>query len=353
MPAITVQVLDTGTNSTNLFEFNRSPVRIGRNPLNDISLEQGFVSQWHGLIRFDDLALEYSDLGSTNGTMIAGQRVPRNVPMPLPNGGSFDIGPMRLVVHRNLATAAGTQGGAPRRTRSVFMDAQAMAAATAGQPITPSPPGAASPAAPGQAATLVNLLQDFSRAYGSGSSVRGESDAYELLKRLLMMVEAFTAGLLGLRRGYEQFGNEIGLRVIRGTTPLHNGRDARTLLSHLTDPGADSNARIEEIISLFADFGIHQVALVQAVSESVKAMLERLDPSAADGGGNASGSRLWPFRKGQKDDVLQALAEIRDDDQERHSAIFGREFVLAYARAMHGRGTPDGEGSGGSDGGES
>jgi predicted component of type VI protein secretion system len=349
MPWITVQVLDTGTNSTNLYEFDRSPVRIGRNPLNDISLEQGFVSQWHGLIRFDDLALEYSDLGSTNGTVIQGRRVAKNVPMPLANGGSFDIGPMRLVVSRKAPTAVGTQSGAQRRTRSVFMDAQAMAAATEGRPITPAPPGGLTPPPRGADGGLLGLLQDFLRAYGSGPSVRGDADAYELLKRLLMLVEAFTAGLLGLRRGYEQFGNEIGLRVIKGNTPLHNGRDARTLLSYLTDPRADSNARVEEVISLFADFGIHQVALVQAVSESVRAMLERLDPAASEGG-TSGGGRLWPFRKGQKEDVLQALADIRDDDQGRHAAIFGRDFVMAYARVLHGRGGADN--SGPIDGGE-
>ena len=50
-------------------------MRVGRNQLNDISIDDPFVSQWHGLIRFGDAGIVYSDLGSTNGTIIEGVRL--------------------------------------------------------------------------------------------------------------------------------------------------------------------------------------------------------------------------------------------------------------------------------------
>ncbi|HET6331605.1 MAG TPA: FHA domain-containing protein, partial [Polyangiales bacterium] len=59
--------------------FAQSPVRIGRNPLNDVELDDGYVSQWHGVIRFHDEQTTYLDLGSTNPTLIDGKPVERNV----------------------------------------------------------------------------------------------------------------------------------------------------------------------------------------------------------------------------------------------------------------------------------
>ena len=46
--------------------FSKSPIRMGRNQLNDIPLDDPFVSEWHGTIRFDDQSVAYFDLGSTN-----------------------------------------------------------------------------------------------------------------------------------------------------------------------------------------------------------------------------------------------------------------------------------------------
>ena len=55
------------------------PVRLGRNALNDLQLDESFVSQWHGVIRFDEKQTLYLDLGSTNPTLIDGEPVKRNI----------------------------------------------------------------------------------------------------------------------------------------------------------------------------------------------------------------------------------------------------------------------------------
>lgn len=74
MAPISITVFDAETGTTSEYSFTKSPVRIGRNPLNDLSLPFPFVSGWHAIVRFDDEAARFFDLGSTNGTLLDGDR---------------------------------------------------------------------------------------------------------------------------------------------------------------------------------------------------------------------------------------------------------------------------------------
>jgi type VI secretion system protein ImpI len=66
-----------GTSSDRV--FSRFPVRIGRNALNDLQLQEAFVSQFHLVLELQDNRLWLRDLGSTNGTQLKGQgRAPAN-----------------------------------------------------------------------------------------------------------------------------------------------------------------------------------------------------------------------------------------------------------------------------------
>ena len=56
--------------------FGQFPVRIGRNPLNDLKLQAGFVSQFHALLDLRSGVLTLRDLGSKNGVVVNGSRVP-------------------------------------------------------------------------------------------------------------------------------------------------------------------------------------------------------------------------------------------------------------------------------------
>lgn len=60
-----------------------SPVRFGRNPLNDLQLEDPQVSSWHGALRFDNQHIVIVDLGSTNGTFVNGRRLPTNTELAI------------------------------------------------------------------------------------------------------------------------------------------------------------------------------------------------------------------------------------------------------------------------------
>jgi predicted component of type VI protein secretion system len=109
--------------------FAQSPVRIGRNPLNDVELDDGYVSQWHGVIRFADGQTTYLDLGSTNPTLIDGKPVDRNMEVPITETTDLRIGSFRLHVIR--ADAPPELFGARRKTafaRTGVGDASSVAA---------------------------------------------------------------------------------------------------------------------------------------------------------------------------------------------------------------------------------
>jgi pSer/pThr/pTyr-binding forkhead associated (FHA) protein len=75
-----------------------SPVVIGRSPGADIVVGDDFVSARHAKVSpaGDEAVLE--DLGSTNGTVLNGQRI--SAPQTLRPGDAIDIGAVRLKVDR-------------------------------------------------------------------------------------------------------------------------------------------------------------------------------------------------------------------------------------------------------------
>ena len=75
------------------------PVVIGRSPGADIVLGDDFVSGRHARVAPSGDSAVVEDLGSTNGTLLNGQRL--TVPMKLRVGDIIDIGAVRLKVDRS------------------------------------------------------------------------------------------------------------------------------------------------------------------------------------------------------------------------------------------------------------
>jgi len=72
------------------FRFSRSWLSFGRSADNDVVIDGALVSRHHALVAATDRGLVLSDLGSTNGTWLAGRRV---LEQPLAEGDAFQIGP--------------------------------------------------------------------------------------------------------------------------------------------------------------------------------------------------------------------------------------------------------------------
>src|SRR5215210_6113539 len=71
----------------------RLPVQIGRAPENDLPLNATSVSRRHARLERSGGGITLSDEGSTNGTFVDGRRI---ATAPLPDGGTFVIGPFTL-----------------------------------------------------------------------------------------------------------------------------------------------------------------------------------------------------------------------------------------------------------------
>jgi predicted component of type VI protein secretion system len=96
MLSLAVHILDSNNRPTRHASFVKSPVHIGRNQLNELALSEPFISMWHGLIRFDANGIQYVDVGSTNGSMVNGERIATGVPTDIHPNTDFRIGTLKV-----------------------------------------------------------------------------------------------------------------------------------------------------------------------------------------------------------------------------------------------------------------
>jgi pSer/pThr/pTyr-binding forkhead associated (FHA) protein len=102
----------------NLFESDLSAPRmsIGRTDENDLCLPDNSVSSNHGEFTTDGDAWSFTDLGSTNGTKVNGERV---TSIDLGNGAKFEIGNVLCTFYDEEAAApAAAAHAAPRSVSS-------------------------------------------------------------------------------------------------------------------------------------------------------------------------------------------------------------------------------------------
>jgi type VI secretion system protein ImpI len=374
--AIDVVRSDNGSRET--ISCVASPVRIGRSPLNNVVLQANWVSLHHGLIHFDDQHANYSDLGSTNGTtvLVKGQEMKLHpmVPMQILSAGQaaaeLRIGVITLHVRWEAPVAAGMRTSeskrgyetrlgevrpgssgptAPRHgvaespdarpasypgappvyqagmTRMVMPDDQASLREQPRTPVhTPMPTPSSMPAPD----ALARLSRAWSATGAAPLQLAGSERAFA--ETLAAITDAFARGLIELKNGLKEFGEGIGVRAVGGHSPLHRSQAASEILSYLLDPNADTHARLEQLVDLFADLMIHEVALLNGVKAGVRQLLTELDPEqgyAQSEGGRSFGLLDRSLKKYR--DFFKASTE--DDGQ---SIVFGPEFARAYADAL-------------------
>ncbi len=106
MQPLIVRVEDTTDGSDSEYTFAQSPVRIGRSGRNDLSLAHRFVSASHGVLEFSPGELRFTDLGSTNGTVLEGEPLTPRVPVALDLDAELWIGTLRLTFRLGAPAAA-------------------------------------------------------------------------------------------------------------------------------------------------------------------------------------------------------------------------------------------------------
>lgn len=132
--SIGLRLAITNTESNTRVErvFARFPVRIGRNPLNDLNIVDRFISQFHAVLELQGTTLLLRDLGSSNGTKVGNARAPVHELVDLAKvGNTFGIGPLTFETRiEDIQTAPPPK----RATQSLgAAAAAAMAAANAAE----------------------------------------------------------------------------------------------------------------------------------------------------------------------------------------------------------------------------
>jgi predicted component of type VI protein secretion system len=91
---VQVELIDQRKATTQAYVH--TPVRIGRNPLNDLVLNVPYISQWHAVVRVDEENSYYVDLGATNPTLVNGKPLAKHVEIPVDQEVDVRIGNIRL-----------------------------------------------------------------------------------------------------------------------------------------------------------------------------------------------------------------------------------------------------------------
>ena len=160
MPAALVaRVIDSQANQQFDMTFERFPLRIGRNQLNDLQIDRPYVSQFHAAVDLRDRQVFVRDLGSTNGTVFAGRRLVRDQPLEITAAPEISIGP--IVIRFGLVEADAKKSARPPEGGN-FLDLQDGANAS-GTLALPKP----KPVAPGGEDPFIRQLVPYIDAYRS------------------------------------------------------------------------------------------------------------------------------------------------------------------------------------------
>jgi type VI secretion system protein ImpI len=363
--------------------FAQLPIRIGRNPLNDVCLADSRVSSFHARIEDLDGRPCLRDLGSKNGTFAApdAQTAPTylaaGTPIDLATVGfNFIVGAVRIQVEI-------VQGVAPPRsgfTGHVLANPNALEGlAPVGVPAyggaPGSPPagyaaGAAPPAWPGPMeavpapsrslpsegprpnqlntgffnvgidAMALQGLRELAASLTPGASLETTGDIARFITKLHDAVDVFCKCFVPLRDGYAQFVSSLDLRQAAFQRSINRSR-ASDLLETATSPDAvamalldprepslDAPAALEGIL---ADLMLHQVALLDGVMQGVKALLDQLSPEAieADLAAQHQLGLLGGNTKARWREYCERFERLAEGEQ-AFTLIFGRQFASAY-----------------------
>lgn len=424
--------------------YPTSPVRIGRNPLNELCIEDPVVSQWHALVRFDETAQQIilMDLGSTNGTTYNGARLAPHVPVYVTQNDVVAIGPISLSIvmahvppelieagrqgnfNASLGGGKATMMVAPGQAKTMLFDAEQAGGGLPSAATVVYQPGAQGmPAEETRVESFEDAFREIDQAvdrtkpayaayreawgevirqlrvrisetpeqmrghvafalkrelpqiarepefvalleelgipevggdvdvaewlhrlkHGAGSTIAQEPINTKLaMERVGALLETFAESFISLRRGYDQFGEDMALQLIQEETPLTGASDYRGVLQVLLDWNADGSRVAEDLKRAFADLAIHQVALLHGFVEGVRDLIQQVGPDALEtgksevigqvGSGGFSlsrNSRLWKLYRR----VHQSLTE-----EDRFTRlVFGRPFARAYFDITGGR----------------
>jgi predicted component of type VI protein secretion system len=299
---------------------------VGRDTAADWTLadEAGTLSRIHFTLAVEGEALTIID-SSTNGTFLPnGERVPRDVPMPLAVRDVLRFGALSLLVDRPDESEI-----APDRTQ--FLPAGFLADLPKvwvedGTPIPPRPRHQDE-----------SLIEAFCEGANLDSSALSGEDPAELMRRLGALYQQAVLGLATLMTERARLKGDHSLDQTTISAADNNPfkwmptRKLATTLLCTPQPGFLGDA--EAVRASFEDVARHLAGLAAGGNAALLAVMERLSPASIDAEAQAQGFSL----KGR-------AAVARDIHARRHAALAGSDRGIvdrAFAQGYAGAGDAD------------
>jgi type VI secretion system protein ImpI len=373
--ALVARVIDSQANQSLDATFERFPVRIGRNQINDLHIDRPYVSQFHAAIDLRDRQIFVKDLGSTNGTMVKGQRLARDTPVDITSAPDITIGPIviRLAIveatpkKRDEGTVLeigehGSMSGVLQRPKPVAPGAEDpyvrqvipyIEAYRAGwgavyrviyDHLARLPPdirsnyitrlGLEHPSVCvetdfqriaqyygveprgfmelGPPQAALAALTEIARALAPDTKALDDvPSVLGFARRLRDAMEVFLKSFLSLRDGYYEFVGGLIGRDQSEMDAVSKAGDAKELGNVLLSPRGDPEA-VHQLHEIFVDVMSHQVALITGVMEGVKRLLVELSPKELEEQLERKGKKGGLFSS--KYEELWSQYKVRHDD---------------------------------------
>ena len=297
MPSLTVHVFDARSGERRTYTFERSPVRFGRSPLNDLPLPFSTISHCHGVIQFSESGCSYVDLGSTNGSIHGGSALAQNVLHELPDDAVVTAGSVQLELELSKRAISGT------RESYAFSE---------------RPP--ADQAAEARSDAMAGSIPPVDHSQTERASV--------VLDRLLR-------SFVELRRGRAQLLEQLGLGPIDSSCPLGEAaRDPEQLKAFLLDED-QGDRPLDALARAYTDIMLHEVAFLSAVTAGARELLQGLAPTALTTQRSRLSGWLLPWRRGKtRWQMLERRRRELLEESALAAALFGKTFRHTYHSAF-------------------
>jgi type VI secretion system protein ImpI len=335
---LSLAVRVTNTTSQASFEktFTKFPVRIGRSSLNDLPLDFGFVSQFHAVVERNEQTLFLRDLGSRNGSMVAGQRVSPHQPHDLgPAGFGFDVGSLRIQMATSMVPRTGPSDNRTAVLMAVDSDNPQNATEVWQAIAVGAPDGGRDPSV-----AVAHAVQKLARLYVPDGGAMTAESSLRFLGKMKQCLDLLFGAYVPLRDGCKQFQTQMDLHRPVGSAAddpvadflatVRKPRDVAARALDWRDQSTDVQVAMQ---TTFADFVIHQLALIDGVMNGVRGLLRELSPKEIEAAYAKRGSsmRFGPWR----DSALWKLyaekhGDFAEEESQAFAVVFGGDFVQAY-----------------------
>jgi type VI secretion system protein ImpI len=178
-------------------------------------------------------------------------------------------------------------------------------------------------------------------------------DLARFLTKLRDTTEVFLRAFIPLRDGYRQFASQMQIqRGPKATRTVENAQNERELAEYLLDWNQKGREAHKAIEGTFADLMIHQLALLHAIMQGVKSLLDALSPKTIEGAldelsKQGKANFQWgPWRFKELWRVYGSKhGDMDDGDKRIFAALFGNDFAESYNQYRSMVDTPEDAGS--------